>query len=69
MNIPDNYSQWEANEWRQEKWLKLRPKCARCHKHIQDEDCYEFDGNLICPDCIEEYIDEHYKRKTEDFIN
>lgn len=69
MNIPDNYDQWEAHERQQEKWLYSRPKCDRCLQAIQDEDCYEFDGNVICPDCVEKYIEENHKRNTEDFVN
>ena len=69
MSIPDNYSQWEAHEGRQEKWRNKRPKCPQCREAIQDEDCYELDGNVICPNCIGEYIEQHHKQKTEDFIN
>lgn len=65
MNIPDNYSQWQAHQRQQERLLDKLPKCDYCKKTIQDEDLYEIGCLIVCPDCL----DKHYKRKTEDFMN
>ena len=61
-----DFDRWEAH---QERQLARLPRCAHCKERIQDEDCYEFDDGVICPDCVDEYISEHHKRKTENFMN
>lgn len=44
--------------------LESYPICAECGEHIQDEECYEIDGKLICEQCLK----ENYRRWTEDYI-
>ena len=56
MCVPDNYSQWEVHERRQESWLAKRPVCADCGEHIQDEEAYYINGEWICVDCMSAYI-------------
>lgn len=51
----------------QESWLENLPECAQCGHHIQDEECYEFDGEYVCVDCVQEYIDEHFKVPTPNY--
>lgn len=65
MSIPDNYSQWQAHEREQERWLSKRPKCIHCKERIQDEECYVFEDGVICPACL----DKHHRIYTEDFMN
>lgn len=43
--------------------LKKLPKCCECNQPIQTDECYEFNGELICPQCL---VDNHEKR-TEDY--
>lgn len=64
MFCPDNYSQWEDHERKAEAWLAKRPVCYECGEHIQDEDCWELNGELICTDCLE----ANHKKCTEDYI-
>lgn len=42
------------------------PKCDCCGEPIQDEFCYEFDGDLICDECFIEYCNEHYRRAVNE---
>lgn len=58
MSIPDNFSQWEANERQMEQQLSKRPKCCECGKHIQDERLYRIHGDIYCPDCIENFAED-----------
>lgn len=51
MNIPDNYSQWEAHERRKEKLLDRLPKCDHCRKPIQDEYKFDIHGETYCERC------------------
>lgn len=59
----DNYSLWEAREAFQEAWRNRQPRCCHCGEHIQDEDLWDFNGNLYHEDCAE----AEFKRKTEDY--
>lgn len=61
--MPDNYSQWEERERQQEAWLAERPVCADCDEPIQDDHCFEINGEYICPRCME---DLH--RRDVDFL-
>lgn len=47
----------------QEKALEKLPECYECGEHIQTEKCYEINGELICPDCLE----RNHERNVEDY--
>lgn len=51
--MPDNYSQWESHEAKQEAWLRSRPICSHCRQPIQDERLFDISGELYHPDCAE----------------
>ena len=39
-------------------------KCIRCDCNILDGyDYYDFDGNLVCDDCMISYCYEHYRKE------
>ena len=42
----------ERHDAEQEDWLKRLPVCYECDNPIQDDECYEINGELICPDCL-----------------
>ncbi len=48
------YADLARKEAEDERWLRSRPVCAWCGEPIQDEYCYEIDGDLICERCIED---------------
>lgn len=58
----DNYGRWEQHEAEQQRLLDKLPICSECGEHIQAEECYEFNGKYICPDCLI----ENHRRWTED---
>lgn len=62
MNCPDNYDKWEQHEAQQERQLLDRPRCAECDNHIQDEFCYEINGEYICEQCLE----NHHRKYVDD---
>lgn len=62
--MDDNYSLWEAKEQDFERWLKTRPICCECEEHIQDEFCYEINGEYICEGCME----QNHRKWTEDCV-
>lgn len=51
-------------EAEQERQLKKLPRCCECRERIQTDECYEFDGELICPDCLM----SNHKDWTENYI-
>ena len=53
--IPDNYSRFEWQEAERERWLAKLPVCSECGEPIQDEFCYEINGEYICDSCMEEH--------------
>lgn len=53
----------------QTKALESRPQCAYCDQYIQDNVLYDFDGELICPECLEDYINDNFKKDTSDYID
>lgn len=44
--------------------LKRLPVCADCDEHIQDEFCYEFNGENICERCLEDL----HRKAVEDCV-
>ena len=64
MYIPDAYDAWEAHERAQNEWLGRCPVCVRCEEPIQEEELFDFDGELYCVSCAE----EEFKKRTEDYM-
>lgn len=56
-----DFNRQEANR---NAWLKKRPVCCHCGHHIQDENIYDIEGNLLHEDCM----NERYRKYTEDYI-
>ena len=64
----DPISDFERHDAQQERWLQSRPVCEVCGEHIQDERLYDIDGDLVCEECLKEYMDEHYRQSTEKYL-
>lgn len=54
--VPDNLDRWEKHDAEQESALELLPLCSICDEHIQDEYCYQINGDVICEHCMVEYF-------------
>lgn len=63
-NVVDNYSLWARHDAEQELALTLLPQCVCCGEPIQDEHCFDINGELYCEACLE----ETFRRYTEDYI-
>jgi formylmethanofuran dehydrogenase subunit E len=44
--------------------LSKLPTCAECGEPIQDDYCYEIDGEIICEECL----NDNYRHFTNDLI-
>lgn len=53
--IPDNYDAFCQHEAEQQAKLDKLPICCECGERIQTEDCYVFDDDIYCLDCMEEH--------------
>lgn len=51
MNVPDNYSQWEAYERQQERERSRFPTCDHCGKPLF-EYLFRIDGEVLCESCL-----------------
>lgn len=47
----------------QARALEKLPRCSECDEPIQDDFCYEINGELICEECLQQY-----RRRTEDVM-
>jgi formylmethanofuran dehydrogenase subunit E len=63
MYCPDNYDAFCHHEAEQEKALSKLPECSECGEKIQEDDCYEFNGELFCNDCM-----DSHRVNTENYI-
>jgi formylmethanofuran dehydrogenase subunit E len=56
-----DFNRYEAE---QARMLERLPKCSECGEPIQDEDCYEFNDELICEECLK----DNHRKQVEDLI-
>ena len=56
----------DFNAWddEQAKQLDKLPRCAECGEPIQDEECFEIEGEVICPQCLK----DNHRKWTSDYI-
>ena len=52
MYVPDNYDLWKSHDAEQQKQLDRLPRCSECERPIQEEFCYEVNGELVCDECM-----------------
>ena len=48
-----------------EDYIEKLPKCAYCGEPIQDDYCYEINGEVICEDCL----NDNFRVSTESLID
>ena len=65
MYITDNphkdFDRWDRE---QANAIKLLPRCCECDEAIQDEYCFEINGETICETCMR----ENHRKYTADLI-
>ena len=64
MYIPDNYDLFKQHDAEQQKQLDRLPRCSECERPIQDEFCFEVNGELVCDECM----NNNHRKWVEDFI-
>lgn len=64
----DNYDLYDIYERKREEAAACFPLCTECKERIFTEKCYIFENDVVCEDCIREYIDKHYGKTVLDLI-
>lgn len=57
----DPIRDFEYYDAKREESLNNLPVCYECEEPIQDDACYEFDGEYVCENCLE----QNHRRWTE----
>lgn len=60
----DPLSDFDRYDRQQEEALDKRPVCCYCGEPIQDDFCYEINGEYFCEDCL----DMHFRKAVEDIV-
>lgn len=60
----DPLADFARHDAAQSRWLKKRPICSECNEPIQDEHCYEVNGELICEECMM----QNHRKFVDDYI-
>ena len=60
----DPLSDFDRHDRQQEEWLNSLPVCDCCGEPIQEEYCYEINGEYFCEDCL----DMHFRKAVEDIV-
>jgi hypothetical protein len=45
------------------------PICAYCKEPMECDDLYDFDGVLVCENCVIDYIHENHKHRVDEYID
>ena len=56
-----DYDRYDAEQSRR---LDSLPRCSECDHPIQDEECYEFNDELICEKCL----NDNHRKWVEDYV-
>lgn len=54
----------ERHEAEKERQLQRLPVCCECDQPIQTDECYEMNGELLCPDCLK----DNHRKWVEDYV-
>jgi formylmethanofuran dehydrogenase subunit E len=60
----DPVADYDRHDAEQTRELEKRPRCSECKQHIQGEECWEFNGELICEECLE----DNHRKWVDDFL-
>lgn len=64
MRIPDYNDLHNRHQAEQDRQLERLPICCECDEHIQTEECFEFNGEFVCPCCLK----ENHRKFTFDYV-
>lgn len=59
----DPLDDFDRHDREQAAWLKSRPVCEICGKHIQDEHLYLINDEFVCEKCL----NRDFRKWTDDY--
>lgn len=65
MITDDPLLDFDCFDRQQTEELKKRPVCCYCEEPIQDDFCYEINGEYFCEDCL----DMHFRKEVDDIVS
>ena len=65
----DPIADFNRKDAEESRWLDSLPKCKRCGRPIQEENCFDLSDGPICEECVTDYVDENFKCSTEHFMS
>ena len=60
----DPIADFERHDAKQQAELDKLPRCCECDEPIQEEFCYEINGELICDSCM----NDNHRKVVEDYV-
>ena len=60
----DPVADFYRHDAQQQAELDKLPRCSECDKPIQEEFCYEVNGELICDECMH----NNHRKWVDDFM-
>lgn len=60
----DPIADFYRHDHEQQKRLKELPVCCYCDDPIEDDFCYEINGEYYCEDCL----DMHFRKAVDDLV-
>lgn len=60
----DPIADFERYDAEQERALAKLPECSECGHKITDDVLYEFNDELICPECLK----DNHRKRTDDYM-
>lgn len=60
----DPVADFHRHDAEQTRKLESLPRCSECDEPIQSDECYEFNDELICPDCLK----DNHRKWVEDYV-
>lgn len=52
MRTDDPIADFHRHDAEQAAWLETLPKCCECDQPIQDDYCYQVNGEYVCEGCM-----------------
>ena len=62
--LPDYNDMFDMYDRERQAELDKLPNCDYCNQPIQDEHLYDFDGDLVCEECLKDY----FRKNVEDYM-
>ena len=67
--VSDAVGYFQELDDERERAIACLPVCSCCGEPIEDDDLYDFDGELVCEECLPVYLADNHKHKVTEYID